>query len=85
MALESSSVFPEQYVHAAHTQIALLHRINCVLHILLCEQVRQWNKELEARPSDLHGFARLKQRHQVMEAQKGELFKVGCARAEVIF
>eukprot|EP00983_Pelagomonas_calceolata_P084836 1156437-Pelagomonas_calceolata.AAC.20 len=39
-------------------------------------QSRAWNKDLEARPSDLHGFARLKQRHQGMEAAKGELFKV---------
>jgi len=49
----------------------------CALTSLL-PQTRTWNKELEARPSDLHAFARLKQRHHVMETGKGELFKVSC-------
>ncbi|KAF5843856.1 hypothetical protein DUNSADRAFT_5095 [Dunaliella salina] len=53
--------------------LSALARQNCLVAL---EQSRAWNKDLEARPGDLHGFARLKQRHQGMEASKGELFKV---------
>lgn len=50
----------------------------CACALCVFVQTRQWNKELEARPADLHTFARLKQRQLMMESQKGELYKVGC-------